>query len=491
MNTFNQYDGSVMELNDIIMENKHIELLTYGWLRINTFRYYTLRNNTIFSNTPQQYFRDIFEKFKHIKNCNNTYKYLSLCDIIPTELIDLIMLYQKHYHVYGIGEQICPMANNPTYNRIANIGHSKMSKQHYFPLFFNKIYKNFGLLHVIDNKLPNKVQLVSESNTSETIYIVPKVFKNQQKKNNGISNILPNNNMATNPSQQTLMVSKNYFSGYWITLIGSYCNAPKLITFPTNIPITEIKCGSFHSIFLCQNGQIYGRGSNKRGQLGLSKNIQSTDEIIAITSIYDAPNNIHQKITKIGCGHCFTIIKNDKHELFGFGANDYCQLGTKNTKKNEYGFNVRFVESFKPVRVSNILVDNFDVGFDFVIAQNYHNEKQIYVWGDNRWGQCGHIHDNNLEYKGQKITKPSKLYFATKIKQINCGSFHTILLSVKNKLYVFGDNTWNQCLISNKNTNNKTQIIKTITKPIMIELPLKFTIKQVVCGHGVTFIVLL
>lgn len=633
----NHFDKNVIEVDDIIQRNRTIELLTYGWIRheMKTNTLFNVSNTSTISNTisntsnnstkynsniqqlilPNNSTKYTPNKITTKYNSNNKYNYLhaatkflnapynstfNISNVIlpPKDIINLIILYQKNYHVYGIGEQICPLPSNSTYNSIANIGHSKMSKQHYFPLYFNRIYKNFGLLHIIDDKMQKKIELVSESNTSETIYIVPKqnrtyennqkcnnrknkyknnhnrnnrknerkrneyntnyINKNQKNKSNNIDDTFVINRKTTyidkhththshthttTPStiqtntnnsnyninninntrayssqelqmkQQTLMTSKNYFSGYWVTLIGAYCSAPKIISFPSNIKIKQIKCGSFHSIFLCEDGCVFGSGSNKRGQLALSLDIAETNQIVRIDSL------MAEKITKISCGHSFTIVRNDQYELFSFGANEHSQLGIKS---NNIPNNI-------PIKINDIYVDEYDVGFDFVLARNYHNDHEIYSWGDNRWGQCGCIYDvhrdntnkinrnhdentnkvdkidmdqvendttmnNIMECKSKKkVDKPFKLRFNSVIKRINCGSFHSILLSTRNRLYAFGDNTWNQCLVANhiNKAKNKHSIIKIIPKPILIELPLKFEIKYVICGHGVTFIVLL
>lgn len=46
--------------------------------------------------------------------------------------------------------------------------------------------------------------------------------------------------------------------------------ATKIIKFPSNERISQISCGSAHTIFLSSTKKVYTMGNGKKGQLGHS-----------------------------------------------------------------------------------------------------------------------------------------------------------------------------------------------------------------------------
>ncbi len=117
---------------------------------------------------------------------------------------------------------------------------------------------------------------------------------------------------------------------------------------------------------------------------------------------------------KISCGYDYTIlIKNN--QIYVWGNNKFGQLGL--------GHN-------DVVNVPTKL--NFDFKINKIVCGIYYTiaitDDGLYVWGYNRFGQLGLGHNNNINI-------PTKLNF--KINKIVCSSNHTIAIT-EDGLYVWG-----------------------------------------------------
>lgn len=101
-------------------------------------------------------------------------------------------------------------------------------------------------------------------------------------------------------------------------------NSPVLIRQPWNstLSIVKITTGRSHSLFLLNNGEVYGCGSNSCGQLGLGSNIEktSTPTLTPLSNIRD-----------IASGYEHSLACTFDGKLFAFGHPEYGQLGDGST----------------------------------------------------------------------------------------------------------------------------------------------------------------
>ncbi|XP_075588709.1 RCC1 and BTB domain-containing protein 2-like [Dermatophagoides farinae] len=95
-------------------------------------------------------------------------------------------------------------------------------------------------------------------------------------------------------------------------------NTPCLVSFPNDdlidIRIKDIVAGNYHSIFLFENGQLWGFGSNRDGELGLGdKNNRSNLTKIPI-----------ENVQKIACSkfHLFSLA-HDGSSYYAWGSTKY------------------------------------------------------------------------------------------------------------------------------------------------------------------------
>ena len=252
--------------------------------------------------------------------------------------------------------------------------------------------------------------------------------------------------MGYNSSNQLGIETKNTSETY-----------PILIKFKFSSILKQINCGGYHTLFLTKNGKVYGSGKNRYGQLGLD--IRKNFKIIFINTL----NNYN--IINIKCGEESSIVLNDKKQLFVFGSNGFGQLGINDK-------DCLFLS--KPIKIC----DNIK---NFICGHSHNgfltNDFKVKIFGYNRYGQCGLL--NNEEFK--RIHKPNEIILNNKINYIDCGESHTIIKTIQNEYYSFGQNDYEQCLLQSN--------IQSVCKPTLISIDYiesnKFELK---CGGTMTYI---
>uniref|UniRef100_A0A671MHB0 RCC1 and BTB domain-containing protein 2-like n=1 Tax=Sinocyclocheilus anshuiensis TaxID=1608454 RepID=A0A671MHB0_9TELE len=109
---------------------------------------------------------------------------------------------------------------------------------------------------------------------------------------------------------------------------GSTANQPtprRVSSCLQNKVVVNIACGQLCSMAVLDNGETYGWGYNCNGQLGLGNNgnQQTPCRIAAL-----------QGINIVACGYAHTLALTDEGFIYSWGANSYGQLGTGN-KSNQ------------------------------------------------------------------------------------------------------------------------------------------------------------
>ena len=191
-----------------------------------------------------------------------------------------------------------------------------------------------------------------------------------------------------------------------IPIIISYCKRIKVsVTHNTkwnelkklrNKNIMQLSCGAEHSLLLSMNGNVYGSGYNKYGQLGIGamkgnqnisdkvvigENKSSKKEFIGFCEL-DYFVDINVKIKYVTCGlkHNLVIDMNDKCWSWGHNNMGQCGLGS-NDKTNEIVYKPKMIKDLE-----QFIVEYVECGFDHSycrIKKGLH-----YLFGGNQYQQC-------------------------------------------------------------------------------------------------------
>ena len=264
-------------------------------------------------------------------------------------------------------------------------------------------------------------------------------------------------------------------------LLGQPLKIPSLI----NKKIVSIACGDYHSCALTSNGELYtwgGGGSYNRGQCGQG-NLKDIDTPKKVDFF---KNN---RVVKVSCGGYHTIVLCENGNLYGFGKGEYGQCGYGDSQDTPtpklVKFNSKMVayyeresikqenrEEFNPpltlknntkneLNDTSVKIDIKDIkcgGEHTIILSSF---GRIYTFGHGYTGQLGL--GNNKNY----CTPIIVMSLAKKtVNQIAAGWSHSMILTSEGNLYVAGCGKYGELgLTKNDNLNRYNfTLVRTASK---------------------------
>eukprot|EP01084_Bolivina_argentea_P003643 6854_1 len=202
--------------------------------------------------------------------------------------------------------------------------------------------------------------------------------------------------------------------------------------------IIDIKCGMQHTLLLTEKGNVWSFGHDGYGQCGVSNQKTFNNYKCTISK----PTRLQlNKIIKIACGTFYSLLINDKHQLIGFGANHYGQLGVNNISYNHCIYSVQINKYFDDNGIELVDVDCNET--HSLCVDKCGN---CYAFGSNDYCQIGNgiLTGNNPVFEPYKIDIHCGLN-RKKIIDFSCGKSHNILLTNDHRIICFGDNEYKQC----------------------------------------------
>jgi len=250
---------------------------------------------------------------------------------------------------------------------------------------------------------------------------------------------------------------------------------------PTKLELSFLKPGfrihslvatEGHSLALTQNMQgeqeIYVWGHNLSGQLGLGDNIRHYTPTKLELSFLKPGFRIHSLVA--GERHTLALTQNaqGKQGLYVWGLNHYGQLGLgdNNSRNTPSRLNLGFL---KPgYRIHSLVVEHL---FNCILALNAQGEQELYVWGNNDYGELG-LGDN----KRRNIPSRLNLGFLKpgySIHSLVAGGEHNLTLTQnaqgEQEIYVWGRNDYGELGLGDsgedKCRNTPTKLDLSFLKP--------------------------
>ena len=177
--------------------------------------------------------------------------------------------------------------------------------------------------------------------------------------------------------------------------------SPSLVEFLRGQRVTSLACGQYHTVVSTLEGGVQSCGKNDYGQLGVEPTSFQIN-LVAVKGALDGATVRHLR-----CGYYHTIVLMAGERVFGFGRNDYGQLGLGHITQRVFGPKV--IEGAEGKGISK------------VSAGCYHtvlvgSDGMLYVFGRNHHGQLGTGDTNERHspfpvdtFLGKHIAKVNKL----------------------------------------------------------------------------------
>ncbi|KAJ5079041.1 hypothetical protein M0811_14654 [Anaeramoeba ignava] len=254
-----------------------------------------------------------------------------------------------------------------------------------------------------------------------------------------------------------------------------FINISSLIEDTNDRIIQDIVSG-YNSIYLLTSNQnVYGIGDNEHGQFGFdSVTLRKTEK----------PVLMMKNVSKIFSGNSskYVFLLNPNQELFGCGYNYSSQLGLGESRRNEK--KIQKLTKIQNIPKGKIIDIQCGTNHSIMLIEDEEEDqnpkRKLYSCGSSEYNGLGK-YENTYEFTE---IKSSLFENDNHIVDFSVGNVHTLILTKKGKLIVFGSNLFGELGTG----NTKDQLI-----PIQIELPkLRFNKDisnyHVSCGYFNSFI---
>ncbi|XP_070764277.1 probable E3 ubiquitin-protein ligase HERC3 [Enoplosus armatus] len=206
-------------------------------------------------------------------------------------------------------------------------------------------------------------------------------------------------------------------AGRVLRVDAAHASIPRALDALSNKPVSQVACGSQHSVALTQDGQVYAWGQDSRGQLGLGKRKLGASSPQHLRSLSAIP------LVQIAAGGEQSFALSVSGGVFGWGRNDRGQLGLGDTTDRHTPTPVRCLNTKKSVRIS--------CGEEHTAILT--KTGAVFTFGSGQYGQLGHNSFSD-EVRPRLVAE----LWGAKVIQIACGRHHTLVLTDSKRVYSFG-----------------------------------------------------
>ncbi|XP_015258098.1 PREDICTED: probable E3 ubiquitin-protein ligase HERC3 [Cyprinodon variegatus] len=209
-----------------------------------------------------------------------------------------------------------------------------------------------------------------------------------------------------------------------------FCMDPNLTPFQSSplqalssIIITQIACGSHHTLALAKGGGVYTWGEDSRGQLGLGTGNSGSGSPQHVQTLSAIP----VVLISAGAEHSFALSVSGG--VFGWGGNDCGQLGLGDSEDRNTPTSVSYLNMKKVVHIS--------CGKEHTVVLT--KDGVVFTFGSGKYGQLGHNSFQN-ELRPRLVAE----LWGAKVTKTACGRYHTLVLTDPLNVYSFGCNDHQQ-----------------------------------------------
>jgi alpha-tubulin suppressor-like RCC1 family protein len=270
--------------------------------------------------------------------------------------------------------------------------------------------------------------------------------------------------LAATSTGQLYSFGENFYGQLGVaTTVGTSSNLPALVTLAgATGPVVEVAAGEAHGLAVTSTGQLYGFGENQYGQLGTTTNNNKSTPNPTPTLI-NLPG-AKGAVTQVAAGSHHSLAVTSSGQLYAFGRNYYGELGSAtHNGTNEPNPTPTLVG----LPGATGVVTAVAAGEAFSLAVT--STGQLYAFGENFHGQLGNSSGIEVAAKAHPTPTPVTLPGATgSVTQVAAGAFHTLAVTGSGQLYAFGSNYSGQ--LGNATNTGSTGAAANPT-PTLVNLP--------------------
>jgi len=272
-------------------------------------------------------------------------------------------------------------------------------------------------------------------------------------------------------------VGNNFHNQIGGNLSSSNLATPKYSSWfiDNRIIVSQIACGQNHTMFLTDDGNIYGFGQNSNYQLGYSNSTANQSTPRHLSWFREGGNNI--TITQIACGAYHTMFLTDDGNVYGVGRNSNYQLGYSNSTANQS--TPRYLSWFREGG-NNITISQIDCGYYHTMFLT--DDGNVYGVGYNSHYQLGYSSTSSSQSTPRYLSWFREGGNNITITQIACGGFYTMFLTDDSNVYGVGYNSQYQLGYSSTSSSQSTPRYLSWFR----EGGNNITITQIACGGSHT-----
>jgi alpha-tubulin suppressor-like RCC1 family protein len=227
------------------------------------------------------------------------------------------------------------------------------------------------------------------------------------------------------------------------------CSQQQILRPLSERKVMQIACGEYHSLALTQMHDLYSWGRGFEGQLGLST--KTRIEIVARPSFVAYFNLL--KVKNIAAGSYYSLAITDDGELYGWGEARLGQLGCgkqslvftpqKITIKDEEPNILQKSQSnissrsVNPNPCEDYRVRKVAAGFGHTAVIT--EDDSLFMWGLNTFGQLGIGERRNIRWRPVRLEKDITNNWMPKIKDVACGYNFTFVIDCKFMVDLLGE----------------------------------------------------
>ena len=231
---------------------------------------------------------------------------------------------------------------------------------------------------------------------------------------------------------------------------------------PRGLKFTQISTGDRHTLAIGSDGNTYGWGSNDYGQLG-DGTLQDhyTPQLIAF------PQSVH--IIQVSAGMRNSLALDDQGHIWAWGRNDSGQLGLGDRTR----------------RTTPTMLDaSGGIHYEQVCTREQHSmaldsDGNAWAWGAGLYGRLG-IGNTTNSYSPVKVLKPDNVPSSFKFTQISVTYYRSLALGNDGNAYAWGDARWGQ--IGNGGSYGSYNKPVKVSKPADVDAS-TFSYTQISAGY--------